>query len=181
MESPTQTTLSGSATSIAGPKEQFLSAYDREHATTMRVLRAYPPDRLDLQPHPKCKDARHLAWVFVSECMLGASVFKNEFATRGPSGGLPEPPESWDDLLGAVESSQQEFGDLIRATPEEELFEKVKFFVAPKTMGEVSRLEWLWFLLSDQIHHRGQFSIYLRMADGKVPSIYGPTADEPWM
>ena len=29
----------------------------------------------------------------------------------------------------------------------------------------------------DQIHHRGQFSIYLRMAGGKVPSIYGPSAD----
>ena len=30
------------------------------------------------------------------------------------------------------------------------------------------------------VHHRGQFSVYLRMADGKVPSIYGPSADEPW-
>jgi uncharacterized damage-inducible protein DinB len=30
-------------------------------------------------------------------------------------------------------------------------------------------------------HHRGQLSVYLRLADGKVPSIYGPTADEPWM
>jgi uncharacterized damage-inducible protein DinB len=38
-----------------------------------------------------------------------------------------------------------------------------------------------WMILSDQIHHRGQFSVYLRMAGGKVPSIYGPTADEPWM
>jgi hypothetical protein len=33
-------------------REQFLAAYEREHATTMRVLRAYPADRLDLQPHP---------------------------------------------------------------------------------------------------------------------------------
>ncbi len=41
--------------------------------------------------------------------------------------------------------------------------------------------KFLWMLLCDQIHHRGQFSIYLRMAGGKVPSIYGPTADEPWM
>ena len=40
--------------------------------------------------------------------------------------------------------------------------------------------DFLWMILCDQIHHRGQFSIYLRMADGKVPSIYGPTADEPW-
>jgi uncharacterized damage-inducible protein DinB len=48
-------------------------------------------------------------------------------------------------------------------------------------MGEMTRMEWLWFLLHDEIHHRGQFSVYLRMADAKVPSIYGPTADEPWM
>jgi uncharacterized damage-inducible protein DinB len=35
-------------------------------------------------------------------------------------------------------------------------------------------------LVLDIVHHRGQFSVYLRMAGGKVPSIYGPTADEPW-
>jgi len=58
--------------------------------------------------------------------------------------------------------------------------ENVKFFSAPKTMGDYQRIGFMWFLLSDQIHHRGQFSIYSRMADGKVPSIYGPSADEPW-
>jgi len=42
------------------------------------------------------------------------------------------------------------------------------------------RMDFLWFLLMDMVHHRGQFSVYLRMADGKVPSIYGPSADEPW-
>ena len=47
-------------------------------------------------------------------------------------------------------------------------------------MGELRRMDVLWFLLHDSIHHRGQFSIYLRMVDGKVPSIYGPSADEPW-
>jgi len=51
----------------------------------------------------------------------------------------------------------------------------------PKTMGQTPRIAWLWFLLSDQIHHRGQFSIYLRMADAKVPAIYGPSGDEPWI
>ena len=33
----------------------------------------------------------------------------------------------------------------------------------------------------DDVHHRGQLSVYLRMAGGKVPSIYGPSHDEPWM
>jgi uncharacterized damage-inducible protein DinB len=37
--------------------------------------------------------------------------------------------------------------------------------------------EALWIELLDHIHHRGQFSVYLRVAGAKVPSIYGPTAD----
>jgi uncharacterized damage-inducible protein DinB len=45
----------------------------------------------------------------------------------------------------------------------------------------MTRIDMIWMLLLDQVHHRGQFSIYLRMADGTVPSIYGPTADEPWI
>src|SRR5438132_11205433 len=52
----------------------------------------------------------------------------------------------------------------------------------PKNMppGDVRRLDFFWFLLMDMVHHRGQLSVYLRMAGGKVPSIYGPSADEPW-
>jgi uncharacterized damage-inducible protein DinB len=70
---------------------------------------------------------------------------------------------------------------MVRSAPDEKLQQTVKFFTGPKQMGDVRRLDLVWFLLSDEIHHRGQFSVYLRMADGKVPSIYGPTADEPWM
>ena len=69
---------------------------------------------------------------------------------------------------------------MVRGMGGEELRQTVQFFVAPRTMGDIPKIDFLWFLLHDQIHHRGQFSVYLRMADGKVPSIYGPTADEPW-
>jgi hypothetical protein len=55
------------STPIPTPKEQFLQAYDQEHATTMRVLRAFPADQGELRPHAKCKTARELAWVFVLE------------------------------------------------------------------------------------------------------------------
>ena len=162
-------------------KEQFLETYEREHAITMRVLRAYPTDQLDLRPHERCKTARELAWMFALEGGLGIRIFNNKLSEMATSGPPPAPPESWDDLLAGIEASHRDFGDLIRATPHEELAEKVQFFTAPKTVGDISRIDWVWFLLHDQIHHRGQFSIYLRMAGGKVPSIYGPTADEPWM
>jgi uncharacterized damage-inducible protein DinB len=48
-------------------------------------------------------------------------------------------------------------------------------------MADVRKADMLWMMLSDSIHHRGQFSIYLRLVGAKVPSIYGPSADEPWM
>jgi uncharacterized damage-inducible protein DinB len=162
-------------------KQQYLKAYEREHDITMRVLRAFPTDRLDLRPHQRLKTARELAWVFVMERMLGTSVFHNALASGQMSGSPPAAPESWDTILSELERVHREFGDLVRGTPDDELDTRVKFFVAPRTLGDVTRMENLWFLLHDQIHHRGQLSIYLRMADAKVPSIYGPTADEPWM
>jgi uncharacterized damage-inducible protein DinB len=38
--------------------------------------------------------------------------------------------------------------------------------------------EFMLMMLHDQIHHRGQLTVYVRMAGGKVPSIYGPSADD---
>jgi uncharacterized damage-inducible protein DinB len=166
---------------MASAKEQFLKAYDREHTITMKVLRAYPEDQLDFKPHPKSNSARDLAWTFVMERGLGTRVWNDEFAQGFTPGGAPaKPPEKWSDLLAQLEQAHAAFRQVIASAPDQDLETKVSFFTAPKTMGQVSRQEWIWFLLHDQIHHRGQFSVYLRMAGGKVPSIYGPSADEPW-
>lgn len=169
------------AVAAPSPKGRFLDAYESEHETTMRVLRAYPEDALDLRPHPKCRTARELAFVFTLERMLGTMVFNDQFDPETATGEPPPPPESWDELLSGLEEAHREFGEMVRSTPDDELDETVRFFTGPGKMGDIPRIDWLWFLLNDQIHHRGQFSIYLRMADGKVPSIYGPSADEPWM
>lgn len=162
-------------------KDVFLENYDREHETTMRVLRAYPEDQLDLKPHARSNSARDLAWTFVLERGLGTKVWNDEFSKGFAGGKPPSPPETWSDQLAALEQAHKDFRELVASASDEDLEQTVKFFTAPKTMGDIRRLDWLWFLLHDQIHHRGQFSVYLRMAGGKVPSIYGPTADEPWV
>ena len=161
-------------------KEQFLKAYDAEHATTMKVLRAYPADKVELRPHPKAKTARELAWVFVLERYLGEKVWNDEIVKKGLSGKPPEAP-AWDDILTELEKAHQHFRDIVAGADDAALTEQVTFMTGPKQMGPISRIDWIWFLLCDQIHHRGQFSVYLRMADGKVPSIYGPSGDEPWI
>jgi uncharacterized damage-inducible protein DinB len=174
-------TAESPAGSVADARNQFLEVYEREHQTTMRVLRAYPADKLDLQPHPKSKTARDLAWIFVLERGLGMAVWQDAFAEGPPAGAAPEAPESMEQILAALEKAHRDFAEVVRDTSDEDLMKTAKFFVAPQKMGDVPRLDFAWFLLHDQIHHRGQMSVYLRMAGGKVPSIYGPTADEPWM
>lgn len=161
-------------------KQRFLEAYEREHAITMKVLRAFPTDRVDFRPDESCRTARELAWVFVLERGLGEAVFHDRLNELMEGGEQPAPPESWQEMLSALEEAHRRYGEMVRSTPAEEMSRKVRFFTGPGTIGEFGRMEWLWFLLHDQIHHRGQFSIYLRLAGGKVPSIYGPSGDEPW-
>ena len=160
-------------------KQRFLDTYDEEHAKTLKVLKAYPTDKLELRAHPKMKTARELAWVFVLERSLGAMVLNGKFG-QGPPGQMPPAPQSWDEIMGALEKGHKDFGNLVRSMSDEQLKEKVKFMTGPKQVGDFERLAFCWFLLHDQIHHRGQFTVYLRLAGAKVPSVYGPSGDEPW-
>jgi uncharacterized damage-inducible protein DinB len=173
--------IQGLENDMSNAKQKFLETFDHEHATTMRLLRAFPADRAGEALHPGIKTARELAWVFALERGLGTRVWNDEFANRMPSGGAPPPPpESWDELLEKTETANAAYREIISAASDDDLAKNVTFMTAPKTMGQISRMDWIWFLLHDEIHHRGQFSVYLRMAGAKVPSIYGPTADEPW-
>jgi uncharacterized damage-inducible protein DinB len=168
--------------STISPKQRFLEVYAKEHATTIRVLRAYPADKSEFRPNERCKSARELAWIFAIEPRLGSMVVINDvFASGMPSGKPPEAPDSWEAVLSGVEQAHAEFADAIRSMPDEALDRTSRFLTAPKTFGDVRRLDFLWFLLHDEIHHRGQFSVYLRAAGGRVPSIYGPSEHEPWM
>ena len=160
-------------------KQRYLDALDREHAITTRLLRAYPPDKLDLRPHEKLKNARELGWVFALERYLAGRVWRDELA-KGISGRPPKAPDDWNEILRGVEQANRELRDIVSNASEADLEQEVTFLTGPKAMGKTKRIDFFQFLLSDEIHHRGQFSIYLRMSGAKVPSIYGPTADEPW-
>lgn len=164
----------------ASPRQQFLDAYVREHATTLRVLRAMPEEKAELKPSEKSKSARELAWLFVMEQDLGERALTTGFDWSAPPPAPPPVPETLAAIIDAFDQGHRRVAERVRTMPEAQLRETVKFFVAPKTIGDVPRMEFLWFLLHDQIHHRGQFSVYLRIAGARVPSIYGPTADEPW-
>lgn len=162
---------------LSAVRAQLASAYERELATTSRVLQAYPPEQSELRPHERAKNARELAWALVVEQRLAIGGLTG---TLDLSGGFPAPPQSFAEVVAAFTAASEEVIAEIRGCSEPALAGTTRFFTGPGVMGDIPNVEFLWFLLHDHIHHRGQFSVYLRMAGGKVPSIYGPSADEPW-
>jgi uncharacterized damage-inducible protein DinB len=127
----------------------------------------------------RARSARELAHTFVLEQMLITKALTDQLTFSG-SGGLPPAPSDFQAIINQFEMDQRTLMELIRKTPDVKLNTTVQFPIGPGQMGDWSKIAFAWFMLSDQIHHRGQFSVYVRMAGGKVPSIYGPSADEPW-
>jgi uncharacterized damage-inducible protein DinB len=159
-------------------KEMFLQTWDREFQTTMKVLKAYPANKLDFTPHERSRSAHELAWVFVGEQAVVDMVIKGQIDF---SAGGPKPPATMQEILAAFEKMHKDNVGKVRNLSEADYNSLIKFPMGPKQMADLRKADVLWTTLMDQVHHRGQFSVYLRMAGGKVPSIYGPTADETWM
>lgn len=160
-------------------RRHLLDTVEREGAKTLRVLRAYPSGQWELRPHPKSKTARELAFAFVMEQKAMQTVLTTGFDFSKPL-SWPAAPDSGDAVIAALEEAQAKTAELLRGVSDEDLARGTPFMAGPGRIGELPVHEILWSMTFDQIHHRGQFSIYLRMAGGKVPSIYGPSADEPW-
>jgi uncharacterized damage-inducible protein DinB len=158
-------------------KARFRDMYTREHATTAKVLAAYPQHKAGLKAHERSSSAHQIAWTFVVEEALILKALRNEDFVGG---GFPQAPESWDAVIAAFHAQHDEILDLLRDSTNPDLEGTTRFYTVPKQIGEYPLAEFLTFMLHDQIHHRGQLSVYLRLAGAKVPSIYGPSADEPW-
>ena len=159
-------------------KDMYLSNWDREHKTTLKVLKAYPVDKQDMKPAEKARSAKELAEIFVGEqSVIVEGVLNGKIEFGGHAATVPALPE----IISALEKSYPAIASKVAAMSEEEWNSMMDFPVGPGQMGKLRKADILWIALQDQIHHRGQFSVYLRLAGAKVPSIYGPSADEPWM
>ena len=153
------------------PKEQILRVREFEFATTLRVLKAYPEDKLEMRPAEKSRSTRELINTFIAEENVCGAAVRGEPISAPVGQGLP------DTLLGLLETLNRRHDEVqtaIAQASDETMDGAIDFYGHQLTVREV-----LWAELHDQIHHRGQFSVYLRLAGAKVPSIYGPTADEP--
>lgn len=162
----------------AGPsvKQMFLDSFQREHEKTMKVLNWFPAEQSEFRPHPRSQSARDLAWTFVMEQAL---ITKAITDTLVLGGGGPAKPDDFRVILEQFDRDYHDLVALIKRTADP-FKGTVKFPTGPKQIEDWPKAQFCWMMLSDQIHHRGQMTVYSRMAGGKVPAVYGPSADEPW-
>jgi uncharacterized damage-inducible protein DinB len=159
-------------------KEEFLRVCEQEYQTTLKLLKAYPEDKVELRPHEKLRTARELAWGLTNNepWMLNGITSGNFMGDE-----RTDAPATMREIIANYEKVHSDAMSKIRKMNDSDFDKSVDFFVAPKKMGKVKVTDLLGIMVKDQIHHRGQLSVYLRIAGAKVPSIYGPTADESWM
>lgn len=159
-------------------KDMFLQTWEREFGTTLKVLNAYPADKLNVKPHERSRSAKELLWVFVTEeKVIAGGVVKGQIDFTN----MPKAPDTKEEIVSAYRAAHVEMVAKVKNLSEKEWDSAIPFMVAPKKVSQVRRADILWTMVMDSVHHRGQLSVYLRLAGATVPSIYGPTADEPWM
>ncbi len=148
----------------------LLTILEKEFATTLKVMHAFPVEKSDFKPHDKSLTAIKLVSIFVFELYLmdyalGGPLDPSMFGTYQPS--------SVDDVITEFTKLTTFFVEKLRSSTDEQMSNTVEFAGKPFTASDM-----LLMLIHDQIHHRGQLTIYVRMAGGQVPSIYGPSADD---
>jgi uncharacterized damage-inducible protein DinB len=157
-------------------REYCISRRKAEGPVFLKVIRALPGDRLDYRPDPKARTARDLAWTIASE---EAALI--DLLDRGEIRWKDAPaPATVEEIAAAYEKNAAAVDVRLARLDDARWEAKGKFVMdgMPEPWEDTIG-QFLWGFLFDCIHHRGQLSTYLRPMGGKVPSIYGPSADDP--
>jgi uncharacterized damage-inducible protein DinB len=158
--------------------QTLLPEFDLEMATTRRLLERVPSDKGQWKPHPKSFPLGHLAQLVATmPGWLTKTVGGTEINLATSPGYSFEKTES---LLGQFDQHVREAREALESAKDTDFDvmwslkngEQV-LFSAPR--GTVVRSH-----INHLIHHRGQLTVYLRLVDVPLPSVYGPTADERW-
>jgi len=159
----------------------LLMELEKESEATRRLLELLPEDKLAWKPHPKSMTVGQLAMhVAMIPGAIASVVRADSFDVSTDM--RPPQPETRAQAIEAFEKSKAEADDILGQFDDDAL---EKMWAAKKGSRTVTMLPRgaviRFILLNHLIHHRGQLSVYLRLLDVPLPSIYGPSGDEnPW-
>jgi uncharacterized damage-inducible protein DinB len=160
--------------------DPVLSELSHEAATTRRLLDRVPQPHLAWKPHEKSMTLGRLATHIAEIPGWVSGIVDKDELDIGASGYTPPKIESVAEVLATFDRNIAAATDTLKRQSNDRLLANWRFKKNGQLMLEMPRLGMIRsFLMNHLIHHRGQLSVYLRLQNVPVPSIYGPTADEP--
>jgi uncharacterized damage-inducible protein DinB len=157
-------------------RDSLLPEFEQEMATTRRLLERVPSDKATWKPHPKSFALGHLAqlvaWI---PGWVANTVRHTELNLASAPGYSFETSET---LLEMFDANVQQAREALAAADDVEFQVPWSLKHGDRVLFTASRGIVVRTHISHLIHHRGQLTVYLRLLDVPLPSIYGPTADE---
>jgi uncharacterized damage-inducible protein DinB len=153
-------------------REFFRARLEAEKPGFLKVLRALPADRMEYRPHERSPSAAEIVRTMTAElsaCCDGVDRGRIEWA--------PPAPRSRDEMIADWERSYAGLAERVEKVDEGAWQRPLVLSSGGKEYPSQPLGAFLWFLLFDAIHHRGQLTSYIRPMGGKVPGVYGPSAD----
>ena len=161
----------------------LLAEFDHEMQTTRALLARTPEADAAWRPHPKSTPLGELAIHVAGIVGVARLVAEQPELDFNPPGGTPwQPPrfETTARLLEFFDRNRDASRGAIAGVSDEAMHQPWSLKNAGKIFFTMPRIgAFRTFVMNHVIHHRGQLSVYYRLRDVALPSIYGPTADEP--
>jgi uncharacterized damage-inducible protein DinB len=162
--------------------DAFIAQLERETPISRRVLERVPEGQPYWKPHEKSMNLGYLATLVAFMPSWIAMAIERDELDLKPTGGSTFKPPEWKtttDLTGLLEESAAQARKALQHSHDDHLLEPWRLLVAGKIVNESPRHAVIADTFSHIAHHRGQLTVYLRLNDLPVPSVYGPTADDP--
>jgi uncharacterized damage-inducible protein DinB len=158
--------------------QTLLPEFDLEMATTRRLLERVPSDKGSWKPHPKSFPLGHLAQLVATMPGWVTKTIRDTQINLATSAGYSF--EKTETLLGQFDQHVREAREALASAKDADFDVTWSLKHGEQTLFSAPRGTVVRSHINHLIHHRGQLTVYLRLVDVPLPSIYGPTADERW-
>jgi uncharacterized damage-inducible protein DinB len=159
--------------------DAFLAEFENEAPTTRKFLERIPDDKLDWKPHPKSMSAGQLAFHIASiPGRVLEMALLDEMSVPDFNRAMPQPAGT-KEILAALDESIATVRKLLPTVTDDRMQAIWRMKQEGRELLALPRIAVLRsIMLNHWYQHRGQLGVYLRLLGAKVPSSYGPSADE---
>ena len=159
----------------------FIAELESEAAKSRRVLEQVPPGKRDWKPHERSMQLGYLSDLIANiPSWVGMAITRDELDIApkdGPS-QRPAPLNTSAELVAALDKAMATARQALQSTTDAHLETPWRLLAGGQVAFEQPRHQVIRDTFLHAAHHRGQMTVYLRLLGSKVPSVYGPTADD---